>query len=118
MQASSELGWICFNIAAAFFSWQFKMEISIYVFRKSIVLHTETNHHYLFISHFWTILYVCVHNLHSWPLRLLRNQYGHHDLWLLKANEPGGMLKMFTFADTDGLQVSLDLTSNLHTNKT
>lgn len=41
-----------------------------------------------------------------WPLRAPGSLVCHHDLWPLQTSVLGGMSKMFTFSETDGVQVA------------
>lgn len=41
-----------------------------------------------------------------WPLRAPGSLVCHHDLWPLQASVLGGMSEMFTFSETDGVQVA------------
>lgn len=41
-----------------------------------------------------------------WPLRAPGSLVCHHDLWLLQTSVLGGMSEMFTFSETDGVQVA------------
>lgn len=41
-----------------------------------------------------------------WPLRAPGSLVCHHDLWSLQTSVLGGMSEMFTFSETDGVQVA------------
>ena len=41
-----------------------------------------------------------------WPLRAPGSLVCHHDLWPLQTSVLGGMSEMFTFSETDGVQVA------------